>query len=554
MDKEQIITSGQLFILLFVSKISSVLLNAAAFPADSSVWGLFLPVVVFTALSFLLLLPVLFFRRSVLSGENLPAEKILTVTFLIYFSYSVLRHLHMVFSFLNARIGTDMNPTGLMIFFILVVLYASVKGLESIVRFSAAVFVALLLAAGIMTFNLFPSYQPENIPLSSVTGRTGFSEGMLTVLTGAEDFAVLFLLSSMAKGKFYRCAGCWIFFQQIFSLSMILLIGCTMGNYLNGMSFPFFRSIEGSEILQRMTPFFFGVVISAAVCRVAADFYLILRLMGNFSTEQQSVRRVYYPFIILLSGLAFRLDRTTAATLIFDRRVVVFTALIAGGIIPLTTVLFMSLKKHNRRAAKGIAMLLCVGIIVSFSGCSSVQLNQRLIVQGIGIDKTEDGNTMTFIVLDTESHENDNAVKILFSEGENVVSAMESLEQQWGRKILLTQCLFIIMNEEAALSEDTLSCFRENHEIMKTVNLMLSENSQKTITTAIRDYGYTAEQINGVSNSKVVSGSSAHFSLFDEICCRKESSEMKIPYIILRPETKSLWQTEQRDAPAGNSR
>ena len=101
-----------------------------------------------------------------------------------------------------------------------------------------------------------------------------------------------------------------------------------------------------------------------------------------------------------------------------------------------------------------------------------MQLNQRLIVQGIGIDKNVDGYKITLIVLDTDNKDKENSVKLVYAEGKTVKKALYELENQRGKKLLLSQCLFVMMDRNAVSEcRKTLSYFGEAPEMQKTANL-----------------------------------------------------------------------------------
>ncbi len=536
MGKEQVITSGQLFILLFVCRISSVLMYESAISIGKTVFSMLFPMLIFSVISFLLILPVVFFRRETINGYRMPlkCEKLLYAAFLVYFVFMSVFHLRIIYGFIYSFGGESVNRAGLMIFLILVVLYASIKGLESIVRFASLSFATVIIAAGMLIFFLYPLYDVE-----SLMPEQSFSDEWATVFSAVEDFAVIFILSLTVKGNFVRSAGFFIIFQGIFFVAVIILLGGTVGEYLIGMDYPFFRSIDGSEVLQRFEPFFFGVAISAAVCRAAADFYIIHRMLRKLFSDEKTVRRLYYPMILIISCFVLFFMGTTAE-IIFQRKFVIIPVLVAGVLIPFILTAVIVVKKR-KKIFRAMSVILCIlSITVIFSGCTAIQLNQRIIVQGIGIDKSENKYTMTYIVLDTESHD-ENSFRIIHSEGESVETAVMSMEQQRGRSILLTQCLFIMMNEEAARDKNTLSYFRENRDIIKTVNLMACENARDIILSAVNDYRFTAEQINGVTDSKAVNQSAVHLSVFDEICCRKNGyKDIIMPYVKKISETESL--------------
>ncbi len=188
-------------------------------------------------------------------------------------------------------------------------------------------------------------------------------------------------------------------------------------------------------------------------------------------------------------------------------------------------------------------LLVLVLFVLIITGCNKLQLNQRMIVQGIGIDKNRDGYYMTFIVLDTEN-EKENSSEIMYSEGENVEDAIIRFQNNTGRRILLSQCLFIMMNKSAAENcDETLSFFVTDKEIMKTVTLEVTgDKAADVIDTAYNKYNYSAENISLSTESKVINQECAHYTLYDHMVSLKGMHGDKLlAYVETDPYTSSLY-------------
>ena len=204
------------------------------------------------------------------------------------------------------------------------------------------------------------------------------------------------------------------------------------------------------------------------------------------------------------------------------------------------TVTFTAVIPLIIKMPKITAMFLALAIL---GGCNSMQLNQRLIVQGIGIDKNVDGYKITLIVLDTDNKENENSVKLVYAEGQTVEKALYELENQRGKKLLLSQCLFMMMDRKAVSDcKKALSYFGETGEMQKTANLMVTDGTaEKTITTAIDKLGYQSEYINVLADSRAVSQTEVHCSLLDYVSSLKGTeTALLFPYIVVNDDINAL--------------
>ena len=172
-----------------------------------------------------------------------------------------------------------------------------------------------------------------------------------------------------------------------------------------------------------------------------------------------------------------------------------------------------------------------------------MQLNQRLIVQGIGIDESADGYKITLVVLDTDNREKENSVKLVYAEGKTVDKALYELENQRGKKLLLSQSLFVMMDRKAVSDcKKTLSYFAESGEMQKTANLMVADGTaEKTILTAIDKLGYQSEYINVLADSRAVSQTEVHCSLLDYVSSLKGTeTALLFPYIVVNDDINAL--------------
>lgn len=539
MNSEKIITSGQLFVLLFICKVSNILLFPEAFSGRGAVWELFFPFIIFTVCSFLLLIPIIKYRNYTINNENMQNDKFMKyggLLYILYFIYLAVYHLFCLNSFIGELSGTGIEKYSIIFFILAVSVYAAYKGLEASARFSAVALAGIVISALLMIFFLAPSFDTENLmPIGSMSADSVYGN-ILFILSQTEETAILFVLCRTAKGKFVKTSIMWNVFTYIFLGTMLILVCGTLGVYLKDIPFPFYRSIDGSGDLQRFNPFFIGTSAASFCCLLSSELYIILRLIRNFSTDKKTVNFAYLPIVaVIYFAAVFLFNNNYIVNIIFDRKITSVLAVIFSFIIPLGAAVLYKVKssKAVKRVLRTASLIVCISLIIPLlCGCGAAQLNQRLIVQGIGIDKNGGNYTLTCIVLDTEAEE-ENSAEILYAEGENVRKAVENLENQKGRSVLLSQCLFIMINPAAADNiESSLSYFKHNNDIMKTANIIVADNSRETIDNAVKKLEYTSENINLLYDSSAVDQSSVHFSIFDYVSCINDKySDMLIPYI-----------------------
>ena len=274
--------------------------------------------------------------------------------------------------------------------------------------------------------------------------------------------------------------------------------------------------------------------------------YIIKKGAAVLIAERKKSTLLYYAVLSMLFVFPVMLsDNESLMKTLYDKRVMLTVIAVSAAAVPLAVYLCRLLSRKGKKYAVSMgALLLSITLLLTFSsGCKATQLNQRLIVQGIGIDKTPTGCCITLITLDTGSLKEENTITIRNYEGESIDSAFRNSEYTSGKKLMLSQCLFIIMNRSACKEADNiLGYFAKQKEIIKTANIMTSEGTaEDTIKTAVNDYKYHSEDISIISDSSVSDQPVPHFTLFDYISEKDNPShEILLPVIKTDNKTSSL--------------
>ncbi len=104
---------------------------------------------------------------------------------------------------------------------------------------------------------------------------------------------------------------------------------------------------------------------------------------------------------------------------------------------------------------KNKVFIICalLGMIFFLSGCSGhQQLHQKLVVQGVGIDKSEKGYTVTVQALDFQNpmSEDEPTVKVIETQGQSVTEALDNISKRTSLRPVYSQNLILILGKNAA--------------------------------------------------------------------------------------------------------
>ncbi len=525
------ITAGQFFTLLFVSRFSMIFLYAAPVSGLGSVHDWILPLFLLIPINFLLQLPLMRYSGQP-GGTFLPLMnepqsavrgRVLILLYGVYFLASAVYSLGALFDFMKDVLPAGIHCKILLTLFLAGCLYAAMKGKEAVARMSLMILLLIIVGVFLLAAALIPGYSPAQLlPVRYSSAKT-VSSGILFFISRMNGLAALTVLLPDIKGNRSRGVLVYNVLLIVFLFCLSLLLSGTADHYLFRQRFQVFRIIDASGVLQRLDPFYILVIVCSCFCNITL-FLLTAALcfskgIPSFSTKKACITSA----LILLAAMLFFPSEGNPAWLYHK----VFWAAAAVCFVSLFPAVGLILqhrqKKHrikifDKKPVKIILpVFLVIMVLLSSTGCSGLQLNQRIIVQGIGLDRLQTGYQITCITLKTDEPDRENTVKVLQSEGESVEDALRHLERQTGKKILLNQCLFLLLNTAAAMeAEASLSCFLQSNDIPKTAKVMVTEEETvEILPQAVLKAGMSSEDIRLLTDSKAVAANVVSCTLFD---------------------------------------
>lgn len=135
-----------------------------------------------------------------------------------------------------------------------------------------------------------------------------------------------------------------------------------------------------------------------------------------------------------------------------------------------------------------LLIFLCIGLILSCCSCEKpgTELSELMIMQGIGIDTTDNGFKVTVEILNNEQSgspggngNSDNKTKIYSAEGSTVGEALRKLITKSGNEPMFAHNRVIILGEKAANRnlKDILDFFERNYDSRASQLLCVAKNS-----------------------------------------------------------------------------
>ena len=157
------------------------------------------------------------------------------------------------------------------------------------------------------------------------------------------------------------------------------------------------------------------------------------------------------------------------------------------------------------------AMIMSVIFLLVLTSCSGAkQLNERLIIQGLGIDYKNEQYIVNIMYMDTSSEKKE--TKTVKTTGISVLDAMTNSISITGKEPLYSQNLFIILGGNLIKKgyKDAIDFFSQYYESRQNVNIFTTLKNAEDIIMLKK---ITPQQINDISDDTKRSGRSIISSL-----------------------------------------
>ena len=143
---------------------------------------------------------------------------------------------------------------------------------------------------------------------------------------------------------------------------------------------------------------------------------------------------------------------------------------------------------------KGMAFLAAILLLLTLTGCknggdSGREIRDRLIVQGIGVDRDGDGYRLTLQAFNTavaggqDNGMSGNVTKVYETSGATIADAMRNITLTAGRRPLYSHNWIIVFGEDVAREglNETLDFFVRDYATRSTVDLAIARGKAADI-------------------------------------------------------------------------
>lgn len=457
------ITSSQLFVTLFVSQLIIHLSYNPILSGSDNMWAHIISCLVSLVLTFIICIPILKLQKkfpkenifSLISYRSKLLKKILCSIYAVYFLITSCLTIAVLNIFISNVIDPKIPIVTLVALIVLVAIYGAYKGIEGLVRASSIIFLFMLLALLVFMFAIGQRLNMLNYTLLFQVKTHQVLSGSYILLSRLTSLPVLAILYPIVKGNFKKSFSIWVVALYLTVAFVIFLLVGSIGEYIKTHIFPVYAAtgIIEAGIFQRLDSLYLSAFVMGVFVRISLFLYLFSYSMQKVFTKLS--RNVFLwlggmtIFFISISFSNFDQLHFISSTFL----VLFFFTLMVGCFIPLGVLLMKKFKRENI-----FKLSIMIIPLIVLCGCShGVPLNERLLIQGIGVDKVDDLYILTVDVFDSEkvnaseeSSGNNTKMKVITLRGKSIYDAFTKITKITGKDPLCSQNLVLVIGEESA--------------------------------------------------------------------------------------------------------
>jgi len=308
MEKRPCISVGQMFAMLFVSRMVVTMTYGTLLMGDSDIWDHLISAVISLVLTFILVLPI--YKLSSLDSkmnlfDNLRdlMGKYGYIFIIVYVSYFIVITLHTLTifdNFVSNAINPPISIPLLSIFLLLSSCYGAYKGLEALARTSTFIIVATVISLIFLGASLFSSIEAINFKPLMYDGYESVTEGAIYMVSQSSCLVALGVLMPMSKGN--KVSGIIIWNLGVYASFMLIiaLVVGTMGDFVSTQLFPVYTAAGIGKFgsLQHLDSLYLGIWMSGIFLKTS--LFLLLASEGIKKIWGEKIRK---RFILLFSVL-----------------------------------------------------------------------------------------------------------------------------------------------------------------------------------------------------------------------------------------------------------
>ena len=539
MQTKNNISSLELFSMLFISSLYSAMMYSVHTVTVISPLAHPVSMVIAAVIVLLLIIPLKFFLKKsgkeniiVFSQTHTPKlAPLYSALYLIYFIYTSVFSL-VIFSFLLQNfINPELAYWQFFLFAALCCGYAGMKGISAVSRTSCVLLAIIVLFLLFIVGSLSAMINPLNLSDYALESLDYLPENVIHAIGQASCLPSLYIFSKKLNNKLSSSLRRWVLVSYTVYIVLSIISFGVLGIFAKETPFPLYASTQLIELgsFKRLDIIFLFLWTVGMFINVSLSMYSINETANNTFTAVKA-RIAYYicsAAIFVLSILCAYF--TAVKNTLINTKVLLLFFLAVSLFAPIFVILGVRKQKKHKRKNTAAIYITAVCAAVLLSGCSKTQIQDRLIIKGIGIDSENGGYTLTLQYIDTAAAEVSPAVHTTQVYGDTVSDAIGNIKNSTGKEPFIGQNTAVVLGRQTARTntDNALDYFLRYNDARPNVRLYISETTANEVLSFRKDGEIIPiESISFLSPESSLKGH--HYTLLDFVNLRKDSTQTAI--------------------------
>ena len=304
----------------------------------------------------------------------------------------------------------------------------------------------------------------------------------------ASSIPAIFLFVHKVKGKIKKTVLLAIMVSNLTILALSIISFGVLGEYLHTTPYPFYTATQLIELgaFQRLDVIFLALWTVGMFVNVSLSLSALRECVQNSVHAEKA--KILNPILAVIVGIFSLVSAASEPVryVVMNSKIMLILFISAAFIFPMIVVLSMGKKKISSTAARTatltLAVILCIPLL---TGCQKTQIQERMIIKGVGIDKQDEEYAVTVQYVDNYSDGSEQQNKCIQVKGKSIGDAMGKIKNSSGSEPFLGQNSALIVGWETAKGymEAILDYFIRYSDARPTVKLFISETTADDILT-----------------------------------------------------------------------
>lgn len=339
MEREYKITPYQLFSILFLIKIVTLLTYSNKFSNSSTVWDYTLSSVGMFILAFVLVCPTYFMYKK-FPNLNIFQGKLgfaYIIIYSLYFAFLACYFVGTFKLFIINVMAPYMPVTILSIFALLLAVYSSNKGMHAIARTSSIILFIIIVSLIFIYSALFFKIEPEKFMPLFKNGINDTFKGVLYLVSRNFGLSVFPIIIPFINGSSKKTIFSWNVLTCALSVLTITFAVGALGNYLETQDFPIYWSTKVAElgVIKRLDAIYIGIFVSGIFILIATFLYFFRYVSSNLPTKSSRKLALFSGVILIFIFGILLSESKDFSYFVYDKYVLLFANLLTSFVLPL---------------------------------------------------------------------------------------------------------------------------------------------------------------------------------------------------------------------------